>query len=131
MWGKKRLGFGGEAGVAIKARRRRMGARNQRMAGAWHEDGRRWWRRAARRDSCSAHRSRVKPEVPVLGTCQAKNQKLRFLKPAVPVSAGLCHGMRATSEMEEGTDGKVKGDVLMLTPCSGRAEKGRRMELDA
>ena len=39
IWGKKRLGFGGEAGGAIKARRRRMGARNQRMAGAWHEYG--------------------------------------------------------------------------------------------
>ena len=60
-----------------------------------------------------------------------QNRKFRFLKPAVPVSAGLCHGIRATSEMEEGTAGKVKGDALMLTPCSGRAEKCRRMELDA
>ena len=39
--------------------------RGVRMAGTWNEDGRRWWRRAARRDSCSAHRRRVKPEVPV------------------------------------------------------------------
>jgi len=29
------------------------------MAGAWHEDGRRQWRRAARRDSCNARRSRA------------------------------------------------------------------------
>ena len=33
--------------------------RGTRMAGAWHEDGRRWWRRAARRDSCNARRSRA------------------------------------------------------------------------
>ena len=37
-----------------------------RMAGAWHEDGRRRRRgRAAHRDLCSAHQSRVKLEVPV------------------------------------------------------------------
>ena len=40
IWGKKRLGFGGEAGGAIKARRRRIGAQNQRMAGG-DGDGRR------------------------------------------------------------------------------------------
>ena len=33
--------------------------RGTRMAGAWHEDGRRRWRRAARRDSCNARRSRA------------------------------------------------------------------------
>ena len=41
------------------------GVHGMRMAGAWYENGRRRWRCAARRDSCSAHWSRVKPEVPV------------------------------------------------------------------
>jgi len=60
-----------------------------------------------------------------------QNRKFWFLKPAVPVSADLCHGMRATPGMEEEMAGEVEGDAVMLTPSSGRAENGRRMELDA
>jgi len=39
--------------------------------------------------------------------------------------------MRATPGIEEEMAGEVEGDAVMLTPSSGRAEKGRRMELDA
>ena len=60
-----------------------------------------------------------------------QNRKFRFLKPAVPVSAGLCHGVRATPGMEEEMAGEVEGDAVILTPSSGHVEKGRRMELDA
>ena len=80
----------------------------------------------------------TKPEVPEFQTggsgfrhLSGQNRKFRFLKPAVPVSAGLCHDMRATPGMEEELAGQVEGDAVMLTPSSGRAEKGRRKDLDA
>jgi len=38
--------------------------RGTRMADAWHEDGRQRWRRAARRDSCNARRSRALADRP-------------------------------------------------------------------
>ena len=79
----------------------------------------------------------TKPEVPEFQTggsgfrhLSGQNRKFRFLKPVVPVSAGLCHGVRATPGMEEEMAGEVKGDAVILTPSSGHAEKGRRMELD-
>ena len=62
--GLKGLGF--EGAVEDKAvgglRIRTRATRHTRIASAWREDGRRRWRRAARRDSCSAHR--LNPELP-------------------------------------------------------------------
>jgi len=52
----------------------------------------------------------------------------------VPVSTsqdGAKVGARLPPEKKEEGAGKVEGDAVMLTPCSGRAEKGWRREFDA
>ena len=50
------LGFEGKRPVGPQGEERSEGAAGQpRMAGACREDGRWRWRRAPRRDSCSAH----------------------------------------------------------------------------